>query len=128
MTFDILSVPRCAIACLLWCPPMLGTQRMPRRRLRRNMATADAYSGNNDSGTFARESACGGASNACKCASDQNDGGSHKISPSRFAFVQTPVCFKNKILVILVPRSMVGVGIEDRLAVCPTASSIFGAL
>src|SRR5713101_2036317 len=33
------------------------------------------------------------------------------------AFIQKPICFKNKILVILVPRSMVGVRIQDQLGV-----------
>src|SRR6266850_6008757 len=33
------------------------------------------------------------------------------------AFIQKPICFKNKILVIFVPRSMVGVGIQDQLGV-----------
>src|SRR5260370_17649261 len=33
------------------------------------------------------------------------------------AFIQKPICFKNKILVILVPRSMAGVGFEDQLGI-----------
>src|SRR5260370_2440664 len=33
------------------------------------------------------------------------------------AFIQKPICFKNKILVILVPTSMVAVGIEDQLGI-----------
>jgi len=39
----ISSSPSHAMACLLCCPSLLGTQRMPWRQPQGNMATADAY-------------------------------------------------------------------------------------